>query len=254
MNRTLIAGTLVLVAFASGCARDNGIVGHRLTQTGTWYEELGITGHLNKITVRGDSRLTTLSIIGDGNEVHVEHGATLGKIEVWGARNVIEVPAWLNIRKKMVGNDNRVVPYDPPRPGERPIYEAPYRIEVVQPSEPSEPAPVRRQPARRQPPPPAPPVQMNDSTRTQPAEQMPPPAGRVDEDYGYSSEPAPPPPTQVPPSQPQARPEPLTEPTPNMDGVDLRFITPAGPRPSSPPGISGQQAPQRSSTTQQSTE
>lgn len=110
MTRTslgaLVAATLLAV---TGCTAANRIVGKNLTQVGQWYGELGISGHLNKITVRPPSQLTKLSIIGDANEVMIEDHVALGKIEIWGANNTISIPAQLVVRVNQVGDGSRVI-------------------------------------------------------------------------------------------------------------------------------------------------
>ncbi|MFQ5806034.1 MAG: hypothetical protein ACE5I3_06255 [Phycisphaerae bacterium] len=103
---TTLAATMVLAA--TGCA-SNRIVGHNLKQVGRWYGELGITGHLNEITVQSRSRLTKLSIIGDANHVVVEDHATLGKIEIWGENNTVSVPGYLVVRSNQVGKGTRII-------------------------------------------------------------------------------------------------------------------------------------------------
>lgn len=101
----VLAGLGLSVA---GCA-SNAIVGHQLTQRDHWYGQLGITGHLNKVTVLRDSRLTRLSIIGDANTVTVEDDATLGKIEIWGQNNTVSIPASLVVRESVVGKGNQII-------------------------------------------------------------------------------------------------------------------------------------------------
>jgi hypothetical protein len=98
---TLLAGT--------GCTAANRIVGKNLTQVGQWYGELGISGHLNRITVQPPSQLTKLSIIGDANEVMIEDHVSLGKIEIWGANNTVSIPAQLVVRVNQVGDGSRVI-------------------------------------------------------------------------------------------------------------------------------------------------
>jgi hypothetical protein len=109
MNRALSAAVLSAVLFTvTGCA-SNAIVGHRLTRESDWFGQLGVTGHLNKVTIRGVSRLTRLSVIGDANTIVVEDGATLGKIEIWGANNTISLPENLVIREAIMGKTNKLI-------------------------------------------------------------------------------------------------------------------------------------------------
>lgn len=120
-NRTLRTRGCVRMALAAaflavcvpnltGCVASNRIVGHRIEQSGQWFDELGITGHLNDITVLRGSRLNKISIIGDGNFVVVEEGVTLGKVEIWGANNFVSVPDVLKVRKNVSGSKSMVVP------------------------------------------------------------------------------------------------------------------------------------------------
>jgi len=110
MTRTaLIALAAAGLLAATGCTSANRIVGNNLTQVGSWYGELGITGHYNKITVLPNSRLTKLSILGSGNELIVDDHVTLGKIEIWGADNTVSIPASLVVRVNQVGDGSRVV-------------------------------------------------------------------------------------------------------------------------------------------------
>lgn len=101
---------------ATGCVASNRIVGHRIHQSGTWYGELGITGHLNEITILRGSRLNKLSIIGDGNFVVVEDHVTLGKVEIWGENNTVSIPGELVVRKNIAGSRSVVVPRAPGEP------------------------------------------------------------------------------------------------------------------------------------------
>lgn len=143
MRKTsLIALAATMLTAATGCFSANRIVGHELRQVGRWYGELGITGHLNEVTIQSRSRLTKLSIIGDANHVMVEDHATLAKIEIWGENNTVSIPAHLVVRVNQVGKGSRVIR----RPGETeaPIepametYAPPTRIEVKPPIEPAE--------------------------------------------------------------------------------------------------------------------
>ena len=110
MTRTsLTAMTAALLLTTTGCLSSNRVVGNELTEIGRWYGELGITGHLNRITVQSRSCLTKLSIIGDANKVEIEDGVTLAKIEVWGENNVVTVAPHLIVRVNQVGDGNRVV-------------------------------------------------------------------------------------------------------------------------------------------------
>jgi len=104
----------------TGCA--NRIVGNNLTERGEWHGEFGLTGHLNHITISGQSRLTRMSIIGDSNTIDVQHGATLGKIEIWGQRNKVYIPEDLIIRSSDVGA-NQVIRRAPGEPLELPKFE-----------------------------------------------------------------------------------------------------------------------------------
>lgn len=100
------AGLVVL----SGCATDNRIVGNRLTQSGHWYGNMGITGTLNNVTIEERSRINRLSIVGDANIVNVDENVTMGKIEVWGNNNTISLPERLArfVRFSQVGKNTIV--------------------------------------------------------------------------------------------------------------------------------------------------
>jgi hypothetical protein len=102
---TLTAGLLV----CAGCASDNRIVGNRTIQGDTWYGDFGIVGHLNEVTVRTGSKLHKLKVAGDGNKVWVEDHVPLGKVEVWGANNELNVPETLYFVRSVWGKGNRIV-------------------------------------------------------------------------------------------------------------------------------------------------
>ncbi len=109
MNRVL-ALTVVPVALLmlAGCA-SNAIIGSQLAQENHWYGELGVTGHLNKLTVLGESQLTRLSVLGDANTIVVQDDATLAKIEICGENNTISVPENLVIRESIWGEGNQII-------------------------------------------------------------------------------------------------------------------------------------------------
>lgn len=109
IRTSLVALAAATLLAATGCTSANRIVGKNLTQVGHWYGELGISGHLNKITVQSQSRLTKLSILGDGNEVVIEDHVTLGKIEIWGANNTVSIPTQLVVCVNQVGDGSRVI-------------------------------------------------------------------------------------------------------------------------------------------------
>ena len=109
LGLTLLALTLPL----AGCLASNRIVGNNIVQAGDWYGELGITGHLNQITVQAPSDLTKLSVIGDANVVNVMPHVTLGKVEVWGQRNKIYIPARLIIRSHIIGDGSEIIRLQP---------------------------------------------------------------------------------------------------------------------------------------------
>jgi|GEM_PF-6813707 len=109
MIRTcLILSTAVLLLGAVGCSSTNRIVGHNLTQVGQWYGELGVTGDNNNVVVQTGSRLTKLSIIGVGNIIDVDDQCSLGKVEIWGDRNCVTIPANLVVRIAQVGPGNQI--------------------------------------------------------------------------------------------------------------------------------------------------
>jgi len=109
MTRILLGALTATLFLAAGCSSTNRIVGHEMIEAGHWYGELGITGHLNKITVEPRSRLTKLSIFGDANQVDVENNVALGKIEIYGENNVVTIPEHLVVRVAQIGDGNRVV-------------------------------------------------------------------------------------------------------------------------------------------------
>lgn len=102
----LIVGTLLL---AGGCTSTNRIVGREGVHAGDWYGELGITGHVNRVTIKSGSNLDKLSIIGDMNKVFVEDRVVLGKVEIWGENNEVLIPEWLIVRDYRVGKGNRIL-------------------------------------------------------------------------------------------------------------------------------------------------
>lgn len=102
-----------LALLAMGCSATNHMVADNVKQTVHWNGEVGLTGNVNEITIAGDSRIYTLSVIGDANKLFVEEGATLGKVEVWGSDNVISVPERLHIRDSRVGK-RTVILHRPP--------------------------------------------------------------------------------------------------------------------------------------------
>ena len=114
MNRLIVCLTVAAVANCVGCS--NRIVGNNITQANTWQGELGITGHLNDVTIKTGSNLTKLSVVGDANKIHVMERVTLGHVEVWGQRNKIYVPEYLVIRESVVGNGSEVIRVQPGAP------------------------------------------------------------------------------------------------------------------------------------------
>ncbi len=132
----LVAG-LMLAAF--GCARGAPVVGHAVTQEGTYYGDLGITGNGSKITVLRGSRVNKLSIIGNNCTVMVEDGAGLAKIEFWGNGNVVSIPDTLIVRSNTVGT-NQIIRR--PRPA-TPVLSDPY---ALPPPSPATPAPTSMEP------------------------------------------------------------------------------------------------------------
>ncbi len=111
MKKTLgFAALAVALAALSGCGGpSNRIVGNRLERSGQWFGDLGVTGHLNKVTIENGSRIRKLSIVGNANEVALQDDVTCGKIEVWGADNVVIVPDDLILRDNQVGHRSRIV-------------------------------------------------------------------------------------------------------------------------------------------------
>lgn len=111
MKKALAIAALGLVSAAlTGCGGpSNRIVGNRLERSGQWFGDLGVTGHLNKVTVENGSRIRKLSIVGNANEVALQDDVTCGKIEVWGADNVVIVPDDLILRDNQVGHRSRIV-------------------------------------------------------------------------------------------------------------------------------------------------
>jgi hypothetical protein len=139
MRKTSLIGLAAVVLLAAtGCG--NRIVGHNLKEEGHWYGELGITGHLNEVTIKSRSELTKLSIIGDANHVIVEDRTVLGKIEVWGENNTISIPERLVVRINQWGKGTQVIrrPAEAPRVTEPPAREPP--IEAFPSGEMEEPA------------------------------------------------------------------------------------------------------------------
>lgn len=110
MKRTawvFLSGVVVLLGV--GCGQSNRVVGDRLIKNEQYFGDLGVTGHLNQITVLRGSDLVKLSVIGDANQINIDEGVTLGKVEVWGSDNVIAVPEHLVIRQNSVGNRTTIM-------------------------------------------------------------------------------------------------------------------------------------------------
>ena len=99
---------LMVLASVSGCA-STALIGDKTTHTGRYHGSVGITGHLNELTIEPGSRLTKLSILGDGNVVHIDPDATLAKIDIFGGNNRIYVPENLIVRFDQVGRGNRII-------------------------------------------------------------------------------------------------------------------------------------------------
>lgn len=98
--------TSVALAFLSGCGMEMRVVAHSTETNKQWFGDMGITGHLNKVTVATGSRVQKLSIAGDGNTVFVEDNVTLSKVEIFGENNHISVPERLIIRDSIFGKGN----------------------------------------------------------------------------------------------------------------------------------------------------
>lgn len=118
MRSANLALLCVVAAWAVGCS-SNSIVGNNITMQRQWAGNVGVTGHLNQIRILDGSDLFRLSVIGDANRVYVEDRVTLGKVEVWGENNIIEVPARLRVRSSLVGRGSVIVRRGPG--GERTI-------------------------------------------------------------------------------------------------------------------------------------
>ncbi|MFN0138327.1 MAG: hypothetical protein ACKVS9_19665 [Phycisphaerae bacterium] len=105
-------GAVVLTGMAlvlgSGCGMEMRVVAHRTETNKQWFGDMGITGHQNKVTIANGSRVQTLSIIGDGNELLVEDNCTLSKIEIFGENNRVSIPERLIIRDSIVGKGNTI--------------------------------------------------------------------------------------------------------------------------------------------------
>lgn len=115
-----------VVALMTGCS--NRVVGHRGIHASVWNGHLGVTGHLNQVTIQKGSRLDKLSVIGDGNDIKVEEQVTLGKLEIWGENNTISIPDRLLIREDRIGKRNSLV-----RRKTVPIYPEVPAIEIYEP-------------------------------------------------------------------------------------------------------------------------
>lgn len=98
-----------LLSVSVGCGPSNRVVGDRLIKQEQYFGDLGVTGHLNEVTVLRGSDLVKLSVIGDANQVNIDEGVTLGKVEVWGSDNVISVPEHLVLRQSSVGNRTTIL-------------------------------------------------------------------------------------------------------------------------------------------------
>lgn len=109
MRKTIGLGLIaIFVSFLAGCG-DNRIVGHRITQRGTWHGEFGVTGNLNQVHIRAGSKLTKLKIFGDMNKVIVEDRVPIARLEIWGENNVVSIPEYMRVIVASVGKGNRVI-------------------------------------------------------------------------------------------------------------------------------------------------
>ncbi len=108
--RSVVLTTALLLTFLTGCAY-NALVGHRVSRSGVFYGELGITGNLNELTIERESRMSKLSLLGDGNKVFIQDDVRLPRIEFWGSNNEISVPDYMydGIRTNNVGKFNSIV-------------------------------------------------------------------------------------------------------------------------------------------------
>jgi hypothetical protein len=139
MNRTRLTLVALLgLSTLAGCA-SNRIVGNKIVRSSRWYGELGITGHLNEITIETGSNLTKLSVIGNYNNVHVLDGVPLGKIEIWGQQNKVYIPMGLTIRDNIVGHGSEIIRTTP---GEQAPAPAPEFVPEPAPEEAVREAPV----------------------------------------------------------------------------------------------------------------
>lgn len=172
---------LGLLSMGVGCGQSNRVVGSRLVKQEQYFGDLGVTGHLNQITVLRGSDLVKLSVIGDANQINIDEYVTLGKVEVWGSDNVISVPEHLVIRQSSVGNRTTILRrprgmavdarFAPAEKAKRPGVEA--AEDSGRPARPPEgdggTAPAPREPARPQNPAPQP-----NTPQPPPANQNPP--------------------------------------------------------------------------------
>ncbi|MFO0838834.1 MAG: hypothetical protein U1D55_09930 [Phycisphaerae bacterium] len=93
-----------------GCAY-NAMVGNRVTRSGVFYGEVGITGYNNDVIIERESRMMKLSLIGDGNKVFIQDDVRLPRIEFWGSNNEVSVPDYMydGIRTNNVGKFNTII-------------------------------------------------------------------------------------------------------------------------------------------------
>jgi len=161
MNQARWIGVALLALVPlGGCVTGNRIVANKTVQSSRWYGELGITGHLNEITVQSGSNLTKLSIIGNFNTVHVMDHVRLGKVEIWGQDNKVYIPQGLLIRESIIGHGSEIVRVAPSEPQPRAT-----PTETFQPEPPPE--EVKFEPATEEP--------IESAEPTQPQGQSPSP-------------------------------------------------------------------------------
>lgn len=105
--RRLLLGVLLATLLVSvpGCARGLKIMGHGVSRSTQAFGDVGITGNDCDLTLVRGSRVIKLSVIGDNNNITVEEGAVVNKVEFWGHGNVVSIPEYLRLRSDEMGTN-----------------------------------------------------------------------------------------------------------------------------------------------------
>lgn len=128
IKNAFLACASVAVLLSVGCTSTQRIAQSNGSYEAKYFGELGVTGHVNTVTIQRGSKLDKLSIIGDGNKIFVDDHVVLAKIEIWGGDNEVSIPRTLIVREYIVGQRSAIVRRDvqapplQPQPGLEEIY------------------------------------------------------------------------------------------------------------------------------------